>query len=429
MAGRSPTPRLLLGLAGTLALLAVFAIYSLRQFEGLRSLQTQTIDRNRKDSLQLLRIQNDLNSLALAMRDMVDRQDGYPLEAWRAEFKRTRFDLEDAMRLEAQLATRPAEQREYLANAIRQFWISSDQIFGIAQSGEEERARRMISNSLLAQQASLSSMVARLLVQNNAAEEQASAEIQEIYKQVELNLLLFAAAMAASISAITLWAILHNRRVFADMQRLSEQRSTLAQRLIGVQEEVFRSVARELHDDFGQILTAVGVMLGRVSKKETLQELTEVREVVQTTLEKTRSFSQALHPTILDDYGLEKAIERYVETFERQTGVPVEYRKQGTGTVPDDKSIHVYRVLQEALNNVAKHAQASKVAVSVSFDNGNMKLQVEDNGVGIPKVAGRGLGMIAMQERAELLQGHLAVQPRTHGTLVTLEVPIGSSAE
>jgi signal transduction histidine kinase len=427
-----PTIRLLLGLAATLCVVVVFSFYSLRQLEGLRSLQTETIDRNRKDSLQLIRIQNNLNSLAIAMRDMVDREEGYPLEAWRAEFDRIRYDLDDAVRIESTLTSRPAEQQKYLAESIRQFWTSADQIFAIARQGEEERARGMIVNSLQAQQASLSSLVARLLVANYEAEEQTSAQIQSIYSRVSLNLRIFTLAMVAAIAAITLAVIAANRRIFDRLAAVSEQRSTLARRLIGVQEEVFRSVARELHDDFGQILTAVGTMLRRADKKHLppasplREDLAEIREVVQATLEKTRSFSQALHPTILDDYGLEKAIERYVETFEKQTGLRVEYEKHGEGAIPEEKGIHVYRVLQEALTNVDRHAHASHVAVRVWFQPERFRLEILDDGVGSGAPAGKGLGMIAMEERAELLRGVLAVIPSDKGTLVSLEIPLGT---
>jgi hypothetical protein len=261
---QKPTRRLLLGLAATLLVVAVFSFYSLRQIEGLRTLQTQTIDRNRKDSLQLLRIQNDLNSLAIAMRDMVDRQEGYPLEAWRGEFERIRYDLDDAVRIESTLAARPKEQQQYLAESLRQFWLSANQIFAVAKEGDEARARAMVSNSLQAQQASLSSVVARLLVQNHAAEEHASTEIQNIYARADLNLKIFTLAMVGAIAGIMLAVIAANRRMFQRLADVSEQRSTLARRLIGVQEEVFRSVARELHDDFGQILTAIGAMLRHI---------------------------------------------------------------------------------------------------------------------------------------------------------------------
>jgi signal transduction histidine kinase len=200
-----------------------------------------------------------------------------------------------------------------------------------------------------------------------------------------------------------------------------------------VQEQVFRSVARELHDDFGQILTAIGTMLRRAEKKHLPpgsplgEDVREVQTIVQDTLERTRAFSQALHPTILDDYGLERAIERYVETFEKQTGLRVNYARQGAGNVPEDAGIHVYRVLQEALTNVNKHAQASEVSVKLAYEPSRFRLEIQDNGVGNSSVRGKGLGMIAMEERAELLRGSLSVLPSVKGTLVRLDVPLGTA--
>src|SRR4029077_5473326 len=105
---RSPTLGLLLGLIVTLAAVLAYSAYITWQVAGLRRLQSELIDRDRKDSLQLLRIQNDLNLLAVAMRDMIDNDEPYPLTAWSAQFQRIRKDLDDAMRREAGLA--PATQ-------------------------------------------------------------------------------------------------------------------------------------------------------------------------------------------------------------------------------------------------------------------------------------------------------------------------------
>jgi signal transduction histidine kinase len=415
----------------TLLAVGVFSGYTLYQIAGLRELQSETVDRNRKDSLQLLRIQNDLHQLGLAMRDMLEGEDGYGIEAWRAEFERLRYDLNDALRIEASLSSRPAEQNEYLARSLQQFWSTSDQIFTIAESGDQERARRMIVNSLEAQQASITNNVARLLVQNSEAELQAFREVQTIYDRVERNIYLFIAAMVLAIAAVTGAIIIANRRLFDRLAALSEQRSTLAQRLISVQEEVFRSVSRELHDDFGQILTAIGIMLRRIEKRHLSpedplrEELGEIRQVVQETLEKTRSFSQALHPTVLDDYGLERAIERYLPLFEKQTGIAVHLEKQGHARVRDQQAIHVYRVLQEALNNVAKHSGAKQASVVLDSTPTRLRLAVRDQGVGINGGGRSGLGLIAMRERAEILHGTLRIErPPEGGTLVTLEVPV-----
>lgn len=428
---RSPTPRLLIGLAGTLLAVALFSWYSLKQVSMLRLLQTDTIDRNRKDSLQLLRIQNDLHTLGLALRDMADKQEGYELQAWRGEFNRIRYDLQDALSRESKLSSRPPEQTKYLAASADQLWRSAEQIFGIAESGDQARAHKMVLNSLQAQQASLSATVSRLLVQNNEMEEQAYGTIEQIYAGVERNIYLFLTGMLAGIAAIGLFIAYSNRRLFEKLSSLSEQRSTLARRLIGVQEEVFRSVSRELHDDFGQILTAIGTMLRRAEKKglpadsPLREDLAEVREVVQESLEKTRSFSQALHPTVLDDYGLEKAMERYLPAFTKQTGIEVQFDKEGEVTVPDEKAIHIYRVLQEALNNVAKHANATSAKVRMKVRQSALRLEIEDGGVGIHGNAKGGLGMIAMRERAELVGGRLDIlRADGGGTLVRLEVPL-----
>src|SRR5512139_555660 len=122
----SPTNRLLIGLAVTLAAVAVFSLYALRQLAGLKDLQTGIVDRNRKDSLQLLRIQNDLHSLGLAMRDMLDNDEPYPPAAFRAPFARIRADLEDALRLEAQFAPTASTsgRQQFVAGSLVQFWTT-----------------------------------------------------------------------------------------------------------------------------------------------------------------------------------------------------------------------------------------------------------------------------------------------------------------
>ena len=122
--GRSPTAGLLVGLAITVAAVVSYSWYITRQISGLRSLQADLVDRSRRDSLQLLRIQNDLNSLGLAMRDMLDAEQPYPLTAWAAQLDRLRGDLESALRREERLAVtrRTPEQRQYLANSLAQLF-------------------------------------------------------------------------------------------------------------------------------------------------------------------------------------------------------------------------------------------------------------------------------------------------------------------
>ena len=430
---RSPTLGLLLGLLITLAAVVSYSAYITRQVAGLRKLQAELIDRNRKDSLQLLRIQNDLNLLAVAMRDMIDNDEPYPLTAWSAQFQRIRTDLDDAMHLEAGLAptSRSAEQSASLSSSLTQFWDAADRVFALAGAGKEKDARVQIQLSLQARQAALSTAVARLLVQNSENEEQAAQRIVEIYDRVQRQVYLFLAATLTAVLLTGLSLIRWNRRLFARMAELSDRRSELAQKLIATQESTLRYISRELHDEFGQILTAMGSMLGRAGThapegSPLRADLQEVRQIAQDTLDHVRSLSQALHPVMLDEVGLEATLDWYIPVVERQTGVAISYEKQGEPfEVEGSPAVQIYRVLQEALNNMARHSGAKQAWVRLRFLPATLELEVEDHGVGFSqRPAKQGIGLVAMRERAELLGGQITFStPPAGGTLLHLTVP------
>jgi len=436
---RTPTPGLFLGLVITLAAVVAYSGYITRQISGLRDLQNNLVDRNRKDSLQLLRIQNDLNSLALAMRDMLDNDEPYPLTAWSAQFQRVRTDLDDALRREREVApvNRTPDQEQYLENSVAQFWDAADRTFALAQGADQSQARTQIRISLRARQEALSTAVSRLLVQNNESEEQAALRIAQIYDRVQRQGYLFLTATLIAILFTSLYLIRSNRRLFAQLATLSEQRSELAQKLISAQESTLRHISRELHDEFGQILTAVGTMLTRAGKQapensELRSDLREVCEITQSTLDKVRSLSQALHPVMLEETGLESTLDWYLPVVERQSGIHVSYEKSGEPfPVNGDAAIHVYRIVQEALNNMTRHSGAAQSWVRLRFLPRALEVEVEDHGKGFDaETAERGIGLVAMRERAELMGGTVEfLRPAQNqntggkGTLVRLRIP------
>jgi len=428
----SPTIRLLAGLAVTLSAVALYSGYTVKQLRVLEGLQAGIIDRNRADSLLLLRIQNNLNSLGLAMRDMLDGSEPYPLTAWQAQFRRIRTDLEDAIAREARSSPldRDAQQRKYLSESLRQFWDALDRIFALAQAGQEAEARTLIRLSLQARQEALSTLVSRLLVQNNENEQQAGANIRSVYAGVERNVYLFVAAMLVLILLTSLYLVHYNRRLFQEVAALSARRSELAQQLIAMQENTFRSISRDLHDDFGQILTAIGAMLQRAARPssdtESLRtDLREVQEVVQSTLEKVRSLSHSLHPVILEEIGFEGAVEQYLPGFQKQTGITVHYQKYGaTRDLESGVAIHLYRVMQESLNNIARHSQSKRAGVCLRYLPEAVVLEVEDDGVGFGSAHAYGMGLVSMRERAGLVNGRLDLENRSSGgALVRLTIP------
>lgn len=432
---RSPTSALLLGLIITLSTVVAYSLYISSQIADLRRLQTDLTDRNRRDSLLLLRIQNDLNQIGLAMRDMLDNEAQYPLTAWRAQFDRLRLDLDDALQRQGEVGTarRTPEQRRYLTSSVAQFWDAANRIFDLAESGHEADARAEVEFSLQARQAALTASVARLLVQNNEAEEATSTQVQDIYRQVQRQAYLFLAAALLAIGATSLYLIRTSRQLFARLASLSDERRALAQTLIATRESTLREIARELHDDIGQILTAIGLMLRRTANhvpeaSPVRHDLREIGDVAQTALDNVRGFSQTLHPSILEELGLESTIDWYLSTVERQLGLRVTYERAGESQRVDAAvAIHVYRLLQEALSNVARHAGTREAAVRLRFLPGRLQLEVEDRGVGANGATGdsRGLGLVTMRERAALVGGTLALlHPPGGGTLVRLTVPL-----
>jgi signal transduction histidine kinase len=429
---RSPTVALLLGLVITLAAVVAYTAYITYQLSGLRKLQRDVIDRNRRDSLQLLRLQNDLNALGLGMRDMLDTSQPYPLKAWSAQFQRIQRDLNDALRLEENLsvAVRTPEQRQYLEDSLAQFWVASDRTFALAGEGKEAAAREEIRTSLQTRVAALSTAVARLLVANNESEQQAVERIERIYDGVQRQVYLFLLATLIAIVLTSVYLIRLNRRLFAYISRLSEQRSELAQKLISTQESTLLHISRELHDEFGQILTAVGSMLRRAGRQAPegsplRADLQEVSEIAQSALDKVRSLSQALHPVTLEEAGLDSTIDWYLPVVERQNGIVIHYNKVGTPFPVESRAgIHIYRVLQEALNNVARHSGTREAWVRLQFEPDRLGLEVEDHGNGFQPNGRKGIGLVAMRERAELVGGGIEfLQPTGGGTLVRLWVP------
>jgi len=183
-------------------------------------------------------------------------------------------------------------------------------------------------------------------------------------------------------------------------------------------------------------LTAIGSLLKRtvkhVPENSPLHgDLQEVREIAQTTLNNIRRLSQALHPVLLEEAGLESTLDWYIPTVERQTGLVLHYEKSGERfPIGTTAGVQIYRVVQEALNNVSRHSGAKEAWVRLRFRPERLEVDVEDNGKGFAPAEGQtGIGLVAMRERAQILGGSLSVAALngaaggSTGTLVNLRIP------
>ncbi len=215
---------------------------------------------------------------------------------------------------------------------------------------------------------------------------------------------------------------------------LSERVSRDAvRRVVAAQELERKRLARELHDETGQALTSVLLQLKPLEQAVTTAEaqaaVASMRELVVSTLQDVRRLAVELRPAALDDFGLVPALERLVETFRAQTGTRVELVAQlGDARLPEEVETALYRIVQEALTNVVKHAGASHVSVLLTRKDGGVVAVVEDDGRGFvangPSESD-GLGLVGMRERLALLGGRLRVESGADaGTTLAAEVPV-----
>jgi signal transduction histidine kinase len=197
-------------------------------------------------------------------------------------------------------------------------------------------------------------------------------------------------------------------------------------RVVAAQELERQRLARELHDETGQALTSILLGLKQLEGAEAPEAVQALRELVVATLQDVRRLAVELRPKVLDDFGLVPALERLTRGFAEHTGIAVDLEASAIAErLPVEVETAIYRIVQEALTNVVKHAHAQRVSVLVTRAGGRIRAVIEDDGSGFdPTETDGGIGLIGMRERIELLDGSLAVETSaTSGTTVAVEVP------
>lgn len=224
-------------------------------------------------------------------------------------------------------------------------------------------------------------------------------------------------------------------RMLSEHERHAEQMQQLSRQILQAQEEERQRLARELHDEAAQALTSLLVhlrLLERAHEPEKAQQnIQKLRELTAQALEEVRRVALDLRPTILDDLGLGPALEWRVDEFTQASGVQAKIQIEGLERrLPREIELVFYRVGQETLNNIARHAQAKHVSVSLHRANSTISLEVIDDGVGftptsLPTYTPRGLGLLGMRERLAMIDGTLALESAPgNGTRVLASAPL-----
>jgi two-component system sensor histidine kinase UhpB len=213
----------------------------------------------------------------------------------------------------------------------------------------------------------------------------------------------------------------------AMLERLENERRDSTRRAVVAQEAEWLRIGRELHDDLGQALTGVLLQLDQAVRAHPGEpQLEEARETARDSLDLVRRLARDLRPDALDDLGLLSGLIALCSRLARQTTTDIEHDLPADlPPMPRELDVVLYRVTQEALTNIARHADATHAWVRLRHQVDTLTLTVEDDGRGIPAATAEGTGIRGMRERAMLARGRLAIGPRSGGgTQVTLQIPI-----
>lgn len=228
----------------------------------------------------------------------------------------------------------------------------------------------------------------------------------------------------------------------ADVLRQSEQLRELSWRLFRTQDEERRHIARELHDSAGQMLAVLGMNLNQLTQDaaatspDLARQAELAEQLVQQLHKEIRTTSYLLHPPLLDETGLALAVAWYTEGLTQRSGLKIDLNiSPDFGRIPRDMELVVFRVIQECLTNIHRHSGAGRACIRVAREEGMLRVEVEDNGCGIPaeripevQTGGFGVGFRGMRERIRQFKGDLQIQSNSSGTKITVTIPVPMAA-
>jgi PAS domain S-box-containing protein len=220
---------------------------------------------------------------------------------------------------------------------------------------------------------------------------------------------------------------LHKERLMDMIRQRTVQLSELARRLVEVQERERSSIAKELHDEVGQLLTYAGLLIDKATRKPQPETMAEAKSVIQDAVARLRNLSTMLSPPLLAQAGLLEALESLFEEYTRHTQIDVIFNHEvSLEGLSANLSLVVYRIVQEALTNAARHAKASRVNVRISPRGRRLQIQIRDDGVGFdPKEVKKSTGLAGMRERALSLGGDIIVDSGPgKGTKIIAALPL-----
>lgn len=433
---------LVAGFAGMFGLMAAVGVHSLR---SLRSIENAIAASDRlflDKNIALENLRSAFSLYGAETRQYLLSPTAEEAEPRLAGLRALRKQMEESLAAYgAGLRGEELPAFEDLHKNLDAFLASIDPVLAWGERERRARAAAFLSREPAEQRLRIVQMADKISAVNERRFRESGRRSRELMDEVRSQaLLMLAAAIGVGLilAAAVIWHVLGLQRKlnirYTELLAAQNELHQLSAKLVNAQEDERRSIARELHDEVGQSMSLLLMELGSAAslvseeQGDLRQRLQSTRRVAETTLNSIRNLSLLLRPSMLDDFGLVPALNWQAREVSRRTGIHVEV---SAGDLPDTLSDEhrtcVYRVVQEALHNVTRHAQATNVRVVVRQEPSRLLVVVQDNGRGFDPRTTRGMGLLGMEERVRHLGGSIQIESAPgRGALVQVQLPLAS---
>ena len=423
-------------------LLLVIGLSGVANIQETRRINEQILaaeDNYRQVEKLIEAIQSDISRVAVLRRDRLLDEDRSTAE-YSSQLTALRSKIEANL---AQLRVLRLQQHgegfERVETALRAYLNRAAAEFQESPTAQTRSA--LVQNGFESQNTTILAIAAELGKLNEANFEMRrqalNASVRFLQKDIG-ETILTALILGTVIAGASVFRISTLEGQSAQQQKATEQAERrlrhLSQQLVSSQEQERKALSRELHDEIGQLLTALRMELGNLERaraaanEEADPHLEQAKKLAESTLRTTRDIAMGLRPAMLDVLGLGPALEWQAREFTRRYRIPIQLEIEGDiKDVPDPHRTYLYRIVQEGLTNCARHAQAKNIRVSLEDANGQLTACVEDDGVGFDQHGGvvQGLGLLGMAERVRELCGNISILSEPgKGTRIAVTLPL-----
>jgi signal transduction histidine kinase len=433
---------LLAGFGGLLLLMVVAGVDALMVLRQVRTKDSQERDLYLRRASALDGVRTGIYQSAIAMRAYLlaaNTQDAATqLSQWQEVRGNTDRALEDCA---AVLDRSDAPQLASLRAEVQDYWRLLDFLATIPERDRRVRGSEYLNREVVQRRGATLDLVDRIDQMNNRQMAAGDAQLNQTFNALRLRLVGMLAVTVMVGMALAAFTVRRTLRLEIELDqryqegvRTRQELKDLSARLVSAQEEERRAISRELHDEVGQSLSALLMEAGNAAANmppestEVRRHVDSIKKLAEASVNVIRNMTLLLRPSMLDDFGLVPALEWQAREVSKRTGLRVHVSADdGARELPDELKTCIYRVVQEALHNCARHSQARSVKVVVEQEAHRLLLTVEDDGHGFDARRVRGLGLVGMEERVNHLGGSFAVRSQPGaGTKVAVELPLAS---